>query len=97
MSVRVTCINKASGHHEEPHEAVSHYGWVDESTKNTGRSDRQVMVDWVKQGNKAYVRDAQGNTAYCAVRKSSRGTEFLQTYADGKYTDNLLSLPECPL
>ena len=95
MSVRITCINKDSGNHDNPHEAISHYGWINESTKEQGKNDRQSMVDWVKKGNKAYVRDSDGNTAYCEVRKSSRGTEFLQTYADDKYTDNLLSLPEC--
>jgi len=95
MSVRIRCINKAHGHHENPHEAISHYGWINESNNESGKSERQCMVDWVKQGNKAYVKDNLGNVAYCQVRRSSRGTEFLQTYADGKPTDNLLSLPEC--
>lgn len=95
MSVKITCINKDHGNHENPHEAISHYGWLNENTGKLGRSDRQTMVDWVKEGNKAYVKDNLGNIAYCYVRKSPRGVEFLQTYSDGTYTDNLLKLPEC--
>ena len=92
--VRITCINKDNGNHDNPHEAISHYGWKNESSNETGKSNRQTMVDWVKEGNKAYVRSGE-NTAYCGVRKSSTGTEFLQTHSDGYYNDNLLSLIEC--
>jgi hypothetical protein len=93
MSVRITCINKSGGHHENPHEAISHYGWIENGQSK--KTDRQTMVNWVKQGNTAYVQDSYGNQANCQVRTSSHGTEFLQTYADNKPTDNLLSLPEC--
>lgn len=96
MAVRITCINKDSGNHENPHEAISHYGWINESTNKPGKNDRLSMVKWVeKEGNDAYVKDTIGNKAYCYVRTSSKGTKFLQTYSDNKYTNNLLSLPEC--
>lgn len=95
MSVRITCINKSSGYHENPHEAVSYYGWKNEITNDTGKSARQIMVDWVKNEGNAYVVDAAGNKVYCYVNKSVNGTEFLQTQADGRFTNNLLELPEC--
>ena len=95
MSLRITCINKDNGNHENPHEAISYYGWINESTDKTGKNDRPSMVEWVEKGNKAYVKDSNNNKAYCYVRKSSKGTKFLQTYADSKFTNNLLSLPEC--
>jgi len=97
MAVRITCINKSGGNHDNPHEAISHYGWLNESSNTSGKDDRQTMVNWIKKGNKACVKDSYGNTAYCEVRKSLKGTEFLQTYADGKYTNNLLNLPECTM
>lgn len=93
-SVRITCINKDGGNHENPHEAISFYGWLNENNNETGESSRQIMVDWVNKGNSAYVKES-GSTVFCYVRKSSRGTEFLQTYSDGRYTNNLLSLKEC--
>jgi hypothetical protein len=96
MSVRITCINKDNGNHTNPHEAITHYGWVNEDTDKRGRNDRPSMVKWVEEGGTAYVKDAIGNVASCHVRTSSHGTKFLQTRADDKCTDNLLSLPECP-
>lgn len=95
MSIRITCINKSGGYHENPHEAITHYGWKNESTGKTGKNDRHSMVKWVKEGGVAYVADNLGNKAYCFVNKSRNGTEFLQTQADGRPTNNLLQLPEC--
>jgi hypothetical protein len=51
------------------------------------------MVTFVEGGGKAYVKDAKGNIAYLAVRVSSAGNKYVQTYADGIYSDNLLALP----
>lgn len=95
MEIQITCANKPSGDLQNPHEAISDYGWLDPSG-NSDVSLRQVMVDWAKKaGNRAFVKDSYGNKVYCEVRKNSNGTEFLQTFADGKWTDNLLSLPSC--
>lgn len=95
MAVRITCINKAGGFHDDPHEAVSYYGWLNESSSATGKNDRATMVDWVKRGGIAYVKDLYGRLAYCFVNRSRSGNEFLQTQTDGIPTDNLLKLPEC--
>lgn len=96
MSVRITCINKSGGYHENPHEAISKYGWENETTGEAGKSNRQQMVDFLENKNgEAYVKDSSGSTAYCYVRTSSNGNKFLQTYSDGQYTNNLLSLSEC--
>lgn len=91
---KIICINKAGGNHFNPHEAISHYGWID-SKGNKGRSERIPMVNWVENGNTAYVQDKLGNKAHCGVRKSAAGNKFLQTFADNTYTDNLLNLSEC--
>lgn len=95
MTVRIVCINKSGGNHENPHEAISQYGWLNEETQKQGKNDRQSMVNWVKSGNIAYVKDTYGNKASCFVNISKNGTEFLQTQTDNKPTDNLLQLPEC--
>jgi len=67
---------------------------VTDSTENSGKWDRQTMVNWMKKGGQSYVKDQNG-VAWCQVRTSSAGTEFLQTVADGRPTDNLLNLLEC--
>jgi hypothetical protein len=97
MSIRITCINKAGGWHDDPHCAISHLGWVNDRTGKTGRSMRIQVYDWLKKssGNKAYVTDSYGNTTDLYPRENSNGTKFVQTYADKTWTDNLLSLREC--
>lgn len=95
MSVRITCINKDGGYHENPHEGITHYGWVNESTNEVGKNDRASMVSWVKSGGQAYVKNRYGQAVDCYVRRSVAGNEFLQTEANGTSTDNLLELPEC--
>lgn len=95
MEVRITCINKEQGNHYDPHEAITFYGWQDPNG-NIGKGTRQQMVDWIKQnGNFAYVLDSAGHKVYCYANTSRNGTEFLQTYRDRIWTDNLLELPEC--
>lgn len=98
MAVRIVCINKDGGNHYDPHEAISHYGWLDESKNERGKSTREVMVDYIENKNgQAYVIDSSARKVYCYVRKSSNGIKFLQTYSDNRYTNNLLELPECKL
>lgn len=94
--VRITCINKSEGDHEDPHHAISRLGWINEQTGENGKSTRLEVYDWIKnRGGAAYVRDARGNKATVGTRVSPSGTRFLQTYADKVWTDNLLALPEC--
>ncbi len=95
MSIKITCINKDNGYHSNPHEAVADYGWVEDGTGKSGKTDRQTMVSWVKSGVVAYVEDNYRTRAFCYVNKSINGTEFLETRRDGRVTNNLLSLPEC--
>jgi hypothetical protein len=95
MSVRVTCIKKSGGYHENPHEAISTLGWKNEATNETGSSTREDMWKFVNDGGYAFVRDSAGNTAKVMAKTNSRGTKYVQTEADGKPSDNLLKLPEC--
>ena len=97
MSVLVTCISKAGGDHENPHVAISHLGWKNESTGATGTSTRLEMYEWIKnQKGEAYVRDNSGNTAYVGTAETAKGTKYVRTYRDKTLADNLLALPECP-
>lgn len=95
MIVRITCINKDNGNHYNPHEAITHLGWLNESDGTSNKMTRLQAVDYIEKGNKAYVKDSRGNVAYLVVRTSTSGNKFVQTVADGKYSDNLLELPEC--
>jgi hypothetical protein len=96
MSVKITCINKDGGYHQNPHEAISHLGWIEEATNSSGKSTRLEMVDWIEnKSGVAYTKDELGNVAYLIVKTSTSGNKYVQTIADSKETNNLLSLPEC--
>ena len=96
MAIRITCISKSGGYHEDPHHAISRLGWKNEENGKTGNNSRLEIYNWIKTENgTAYVRDGKGNAASVRTREHANGTKFLQTYADGIWTDNLLSLPEC--
>lgn len=96
MSIRITCINKDGGNHENPNVAISHLGWIQDGTGQTGRSTRLQIYDWIKnQNGHAYVQDARGNTSRVGTAETARGTKYVRTYRDSTWTDNLLALPEC--
>ena len=96
MSVRITCISKAGGDHENPHVAITSLGWINEENNNRGTSTRLEMYDWIKEkSGVAYVRDAQGNQVRVGTAETQRGTKYVRTYSDKVWTDNLLALPEC--
>jgi len=95
MSVRITCINKAGGYHDDPHVAIEKLGWTNEATGETGKSTRLAVYDWLVKGGVAYVKDRAGNKAYLVAKVSRNGNPFVQTVADNTPTDNLLTLPEC--
>jgi len=93
MAVRIIAIRKDNGNHYNPHEAISDYKWLNESTGASGATGRPDMVAWVQEGNRAYVSSQEG-TVDCFVNTSTAGTKFLQTNADQRSSNNLLNLPE---
>jgi len=96
MSVRITCIEKDGGNHENPYVAISHLQWIKDGTSETGRTTRVDMYDFVVNKNgQAYVKDAYGNVAYLIGAISTRGNKYVKTVADETKTDNLLKLDEC--
>lgn len=96
MSVKITCINKDNGNHQNPHEAIQYLGWVNEKTGETGTTSRIDLYNWiVEKGGQAYVRGDNGTISYVGTAVTSNGTKYLRTYANGVWNDNLLSLPEC--
>jgi hypothetical protein len=96
MSVRITCITKDNGNHENPYVAIQNLEWINESTSKTGNSTRLQMYDWVvNEKGQAFVKDAKGSVAYLMGAVSRRGNKYVKTVADETKTDNLLYLTEC--
>lgn len=96
MAIKITCINKDNGYHENPNLAITHLGWINEQTKEKGKSTRLEIYNWIKNENGfAYVTDIYGNTAKVITAETISGTKYLKTEADSTTKNNLLSLPEC--
>lgn len=96
MSIKISCIKKDNGNHENPYLAITSLNWLNESDKNTGTISREALYDWIKDKNGiAYVRDSVGNIANLEAHISPKGTKYVKTKADSTTTDNLLKLPEC--
>jgi hypothetical protein len=95
MSIRITCIKKDGGNHENPHLAISLLGWRNEQTNESNFSTRVQMYDWVRNGGIAVVIDRLGNRAQLEAVLTPLGTKYVRTRPDRTLTDNLLSLQEC--
>jgi len=95
MVIRITCIQKDDGDHENTYVAISHLIWENPSSGDSKKSSRKDIYNFVKEGGYAFVEDAEGNHAKLTAAISHSGTEYVRTVADGTHTDNLLKLPEC--
>jgi hypothetical protein len=89
--VRVTCITKPNPMSSHEHITfIGGAGW---------KWDRDKVIRSIDaKENTFYVQDPlTGKRAYLGVVRPTDGrSPFLQTYADGKWNNNLLSLPPCP-
>jgi hypothetical protein len=96
MSVKIVCINKDNGNHYNPYEAIEKFGWVKDSTQELGKTTLSGMIKFLENKGVAYVvnRYNSSDKAYLQVRIRD-GRKFVQTVADGQWSDNLLQLPEC--
>lgn len=92
MAVEITHIRFGST--EKTESTIVLYRWRNPSDGNTGDSDKPTMVDWISNKNgKAFVGSGTQRVEVGVVRPSG-GQPYLRTYADGDWTNNLLSLPE---
>jgi hypothetical protein len=96
MSIRITCITKAGGDHENPYVAISRFGWLNllnPAEKKFSTSDQ--MYYYVKNCGQAWVYDRPGNMrAKLIALTSLRGAKYVKTEADFTTNDNLLKLDE---
>ena len=96
MAIRITCITKSNGDHENPYTSIQTLGWIEDGTQAVGKSTRIVIYDWIKdKGGVAYVKDSKGNIATLVCAVTVKGTKYVKTKADDVKSDNLLQLPEC--
>jgi hypothetical protein len=86
--VLVTCINKSD--RDNTHESITHLGGYQ------WRWTRSAVIQSIENGSNTFYTMKDGNRANVKVVDGENG-KYVRTVADGKYTNNLLSLTECPI
>ena len=84
--VQITCINKLP--RNDTHEGITHLGgpgW---------KWTRQQVVDSINGKTNSFYTMVDGKRADVGVVNGSYG-QYVRTYADGVWNDNLLALDEC--
>lgn len=71
---------------------ISRVKWEQPSHGKAGEYTRQQMVNYINDGNDVYVR-GRGNASDAKVVVVIATPPHLKTVADGRETNNLLSLP----
>jgi len=89
---QITCITKPN--RTSPHEHITHVG---NKLWNPKTITRERAIQLIDDGDSFFVTDPNtGKKAYVRIVTPGGGRDqYIQTYADGIPTDNLLSLPEC--
>jgi hypothetical protein len=88
----ITCIKKQT--FGTTHEYITHVGNLQSANWLWTKEDVIKSIDG--RTNTFYVFDkSRIIKAYVAVVRPAIGSPYLRTHADGVWTDNLLSLPEC--
>lgn len=91
MAIRITHIRLAGG---TGHEHISHLWWVNPVDGKTGDNTRATIVSWIENENgTAFVQQPGTPRAEVGVVTPQHGQEYLRTHADGRWNNNLLSLP----
>lgn len=88
--VQVQCINKQP--RDNPYEGITHLGGTG---GNGWKWTRQQVIDSIRSKSNTFYTRVGNNRGDIGVVEGPNGP-YLRTYADGKWNDNLLSLPECP-
>lgn len=90
---QVTCITKP--HVNSPHEHITHLG---NPAANWVWPREDVIRTIEDKTNTFFVIDSvNGKRAEIQVVREAGKAPYVRTVADGRYTDNLLSLNQCPL
>lgn len=88
MAIEIIGVRLSGG---SQHEHVTHVRWRGVETGKSDSSAVATIVDWIEDGGTAWVgRDL--DRAKVGVVRPVSGIRYLRTYADGAWTNNLLSL-----
>ena len=94
--VQVTCITKPNP--QSPHEHITHLGNPTSANGGWKWTREEVIASIDAKTNTFYVLSpVNGKRADIGVRRDAGKAPYVMTYADGVWSDNLLSLNQCPI
>ncbi len=90
MAITITHVRLSTG--GSTHHHITDLRWVSDSDGSTSNITRAALVEWIDKGNVAHT--GSGST-YAKVHTvhPAQGMPYVQTQADGKWSNNLLNLP----
>jgi hypothetical protein len=92
MAIEITHVRFEGS--SKTHEAIARYQWKSVTDGELKSSDKPTLVDWIDNKNgDVYVGSGSNRVAVGSVHPTDGRRPYLQTYADGKWSNNLLSLP----
>lgn len=91
-SYRISCINKPD--RDNRHERITHVGGL--QADGSRWHDTVInVIRLIEAKQHSFYTQEGGRTAWIGVRTSAAGHKYIQTHADGQWSDNLLALREC--
>ena len=89
MTVYIAAVNMSGG---TQHEHIAKVVWVMDGTYRGGISTTSEIVDFINKGNSVMVGDGSTKVQVGVVKREGRSS-YIRTFADNKWTDNLLAVP----
>jgi len=90
---RIDCINKPD--RNSTHEHITHVGGPKPDGTGRWRDTVANVVGFIESKTHRFCTHENGVKAWVYVRTSPAGRKYIQTQADGVWTNNLLALREC--
>ena len=89
LMIYITEVHMVDG---SGHEHIADLRWRNPQSGKTGESSREALVRWIRDKDGTAKVHGQG-TRDATVGVVTANPPYLRTYADGVWTNNLLSLP----
>lgn len=90
---RIDCINKPD--RNSTHEHITHVGGPSPDGNGRWKASVPEVVAAIESKTHRFYTMEGGKMAWVGVRTGPTGRKYLQTFADGVWTNNLLALKEC--
>jgi len=92
-TIHIKCINKSD--RQNPHERILHVGGTNPDGARWKLS-QEAAIKKIEDGTFRFFVSVNDKSVWVIIATSQYGNKYLKTESDDAYTNNLLSLPECP-